>query len=221
MALTGDPRRWGAEPGVSGIIHVFDPYPYTFSWGSSEEEISQKNLTYLRETIEYEGPNNIAAFILESVTGTNGVLKPPKGYLEGVRKICDDYGILLMVDEVMAGFGRTGKWFGFMHTNPIVIPDIVCLAKGINSAYLPLGAVAVRDHIANFFRKNPSSYGSTYNSHPTPLASSFAALRYMMKNKIVENAAKMEAVVREEMIKLKKKHKCFKTRADCGFIWYA
>jgi taurine--2-oxoglutarate transaminase len=126
--MTGDPRRWGSEPGIAGVIHVMDPYPYSFGWGATEEEITKKNLGYLREVIQYEGnrfsflveifwnflnssagPSNIAGFILETVVGTNGVLKAPKGYLEGVRALCDEYGIVMIADEVMAGFGRTGN----------------------------------------------------------------------------------------------------------------
>jgi taurine--2-oxoglutarate transaminase len=206
MAMTGDPRRWGSEPGMPGVVHIMDPYPYSFSWGATEEEIAQKNLTYLREVIQYEGPNNVAAIFLETVTGTNGVLKAPKGYLEGVRALCDEYGILMCADEVMAGFGRTGKWFGFMHTTPTVIPDIVTMAKGINGAYVPLGCVASRDHVADFFRKNPIGIGSTYNSHPVGLASAYAALQLMLKEKVVEHAKEMEPVMQKEMEKLAASH---------------
>jgi taurine--2-oxoglutarate transaminase len=138
-----------------------DPYPYNYSWDAkTEEELTQKNLQYLAEVIAFEGGHNIAAFFIEPVTGTNGILKQPKGYLEGVRALCDQHGILMVADEVMNGFGRTGKWFGFEHTSPTVLPDIVCTAKGINGAFLPLGCVAVRDHVADYFRKNAISIGT-------------------------------------------------------------
>jgi taurine--2-oxoglutarate transaminase len=220
IALTGDPRRWGSEPTglMPGVIHIMDPYPYSFSWGKSEEEVTKNNLIYIKETIEYEGPKNIAAIFVESVTGTNGILKPPKGYLEGLRTLCDEYGILLICDEVMSGFGRTGKWFGFMHTSPLIIPDIVTMAKGINGAYIPLGAVACRDHIAEFFRKNPIGIGTTYNSHPIGLASAYAALKYMMENQVVEHVQKMELIMKQEMEKLASQHLSIKQGRVIGLF---
>jgi len=219
MSLTGDPRRWNVEPAsMPGVIHVMDPNPYSFSFGKSEEEITKNNLTYLREVIEYEGPNNIAAMFLESVTGTNGVLKPPKGYLEGVRALCDQHGILMCVDEVMAGFGRTGKWFGFMHSSPVIIPDIVTMAKGINGAFVPLGAVGCRDHVADFFRKNPIGIGTTYNAHPIGLASSYAVLLHMLENNVVEHAEQMQPVMQQEMEKLAKKHRSVKQWRNLGLF---
>ncbi len=154
MGLTGDPRRWYSEPNNSGVIHFMDPQPYSLSWGQSEDEISKQSLQHLKEVIMYEGANNIAAIFLEPVTGTNEILIPPKGYLEGVRAICDENGILMVCDEVMNGFGRTGTMFGFMNSSPLVIPDIVTIAKGINGAFIPLGAVACRDHVAQHFMKN-------------------------------------------------------------------
>lgn len=191
ISMTGDQRRWAGEAGATGHIHVFDPFPYSFSWGESDEEITQRNMDYLRETIHYEGPHTIAAIYLESITGTNGILKPPKGYLEGVRAICDEFGIVMVCDEVMAGFGRTGKLFGFCHA-PTVVPDIVTFAKGINAAFMPLGGVGLRDPLANHFRKNPITVGSTYNSHPTILASAHATIKYYLEHGIVPHVASME-----------------------------
>jgi taurine--2-oxoglutarate transaminase len=130
----------------------------------------------LNEVIDAEGGHTIAAIFVEAVTGTNGVLPSPKGYLEGLRALCDQHGILLVCDEVMSGFGRTGKLFGFCHA-PTVIPDIVTFAKGVNGAYLPLGGVGIRDHVAAHFRANNVGIGSTYNSHPVALASAYAALQ--------------------------------------------
>src|SRR5271165_6410553 len=146
MSLTGDPRRWAAEPGIPGVVHVLDPYHgIERGWESAES-----SLAMIEETIQLEGPQTIAAFILEPVTGTNGILVPPDGYLEGVRKLCDKYGILMIADEVMAGFGRTGAWFAVDHWN--VVPDLISMAKGLTSSYLPLGAVGMRHHIAQHFQ---------------------------------------------------------------------
>ncbi|EGG15200.1 aminotransferase class-III [Cavenderia fasciculata] len=217
MGLTGDPRRWGSEPGASGIVHFMDPFPYTFSWGSTEEEICQKSLQYLREVISYEGGKNIAAIFLEPVTGTNGILKPPAGYLEGVRQICDQHGILMVCDEVMNGFGRTGTMFGFEQANN-VIPDIVTMAKGINGAFIPLGAVACRDHVAAHFQKSPIGIGSTYNSHPVTLASAYAALQYFLRTDVLGNVHRMEPILQSLMEDLKKRHPTVKTFRSLGLF---
>src|SRR5450759_649476 len=153
IALTGDPRRWANEPGYPGVIRVFDPYKYRshlYAAGDSDATFTQKMLAQLEETIMYEGPNTIAAFVIETVTGTNGLIVPPDGYLQGVRAICDRYGILLICDEVMAGLGRTGAWFAVDHWD--VVPDILTMAKGLTSAYLPLGAVAINPAMVEFFK---------------------------------------------------------------------
>ncbi|GAM23892.1 hypothetical protein SAMD00019534_070670 [Acytostelium subglobosum LB1] len=205
ISLTGDPRRWPAEPAASGVVHFVDPFPVSFKWGDDEAEITKRSLQYLREIIMYEGGKNIAALFIEPVTGTNGILKPPRGYLEGIRQICDEHGILMVCDEVMNGFGRTGQMFGFMNSEGVV-PDIVTMAKGINGAYLPLGAVACRDHVANFFRVNPIGIGSTYNSHPVTLASAYAALQYFLKTDVLGNVRKMEPVLIECLKDLKRRH---------------
>jgi taurine--2-oxoglutarate transaminase len=208
MALTGDPRRWPTEPGVSGIVHVMDPYPYNFDWGgiTDEDELTRVNLQYLAEVIAYEGGHNIAAFFMEPITGTNGILKQPRGYLEGVRALCDQHGIMMVCDEVMTGFGRTGKMFGFEHTTPTVIPDIITMAKGINGAFLPLGCVGVRDHIREFFRTNNLPAGSTYNSHAVTLASAHAAILFNLRNDIVGRAAAMQTVFEDCMAGIAERH---------------
>jgi taurine--2-oxoglutarate transaminase len=218
MALTGDPRRFYSEPGVTGVVHFMDPFPYSFSWGSSEDEITQKSLQQLREVIMYEGPKNIAAIFLESVTGTNGVLLPPKGYLEGIRKMCDEHGILMVCDEVMNGFGRTGKMFGFMHTSPMIIPDIITMAKGINGAFVPLGAVACRDHVAQYFMKNPVGIGSTYNSHPIGLASAYAVLKYMLKARVLDNVSKLAPIMKTLQKDLAARHPSIKSTRSIGLF---
>jgi taurine--2-oxoglutarate transaminase len=200
ITLTGDPRRWPNEPGYPGVVHVLDFYHGTTRpWDDAATALQT-----LRETIELEGPKTIAAFIIEPVTGTNGILIPPPGYLEGVRAICDEYGILMIADEVMAGFGRTGKWFAVDHWN--VVPDIITCAKGLTSSYLPLGVVGLRAHVAEHFEKNVFAGGLTYNSHPVCLAAALATIEVMEHDQIVENAAKMGSVMAGHHQELAAKH---------------
>ena len=181
IAATGDPRRWSQAP-MPGIIHVLDPY-HGIERGWDDAAAA---LACLEEVIVLEGAHTIAGFILESVTGTNGILVPPDGYMQGVRALCDKYGILMIVDEVMAGFGRTGKWFAIEHWN--VVPDLITMAKGLTSAYVQLGAVGVRRPIANHFGKNPFPGGLTYNSHPLACAAALAAIDVMEQDGLVERA---------------------------------
>lgn len=204
LQLTGDPRRWASEPGGPGFVRVMDPWPYTYSFGTTEEEITARHLTYLEEVIQYEGPHTIAAMFVETVTGTNGVLRPPKGWLPGLRALLDKYGILLVCDEIMCGFGRTGKLFAFEHEG--VLPDIVTFAKGLTSSYLPLGAMGVRRPIADHFRKHVFVGGLTYNSHALCLAAALAAIDVMIDEGMIENAARLESVMRSEMDRLQARH---------------
>jgi len=204
MMLTGDPRRWASEPGAPGFIRVMDPQPLSYSFGTTDEEKTANNLRYLEEMIQYEGPDQIAAFFIESVTGTNGVLIPPRGYLQGLRALTKKYGILLVCDEVMAGFGRTGKMFAFEHGD--IVPDIVTMAKGLTSSYVPLGAMGVSDAIATFMRTHYFAGGSTYNAHPFALGTALAVLEVTLEEGLVENAAKMGVVMRREMDRLTAKH---------------
>jgi taurine--2-oxoglutarate transaminase len=171
ISLTGDPRRWAAEPGIPGVVRVLDPYHgIERGWESAES-----SLQMIEEVIQLEGPHTIAAFILETVVGTNGILIPPDGYLEGVRMLCDKHGILMIADEVMAGFGRTGEWFAVDQWK--VVPDLICMAKGLTSSYIPLGAVGMRHHIAQHFQQNVFYGGLTYNSHPVGCAAALASSR--------------------------------------------
>ncbi|MBV9484160.1 MAG: aminotransferase class III-fold pyridoxal phosphate-dependent enzyme, partial [Acidobacteria bacterium] len=171
ISLTGDPRRWANEPGMPGVVRVLDPYHgVDRGWQSAES-----SLAMIEEIIQLEGPHTIAAFILETVTGTNGILIPPDGYMQGVRKLCDRYGILMIADEVMAGFGRTGEWFAIDHWK--VVPDLICMAKGLTSSYLPLGAVGMRPAIAKHFQDKVFFGGLTYNSHPMGCAAALATIR--------------------------------------------
>ncbi len=216
MSLTGDPRRWPNEPGPPGHVRVMDPWPYHYSFGDDEEAITQANLTYLEEVIMYEGPQTIAAMIVEPVTGTNGVLIPPRGYLKGLRDLLDKYDILMICDEVMAGFGRTGKLFSFMHDD--IIPDLVCMAKGLTSSYLPLGAVGMRDKIGKYFQDHVFWGGLTYNSHPMGCAAALANIEVLLEEKLIENAAKLEPVMKAEMQKLKEAHPSFRAGRAIGLF---
>ena len=204
MQLTGDPRRIPNQPGAPGFVHVMDPWPYNYSFGDNEEEITKNNLVYLEEVIQYEGPDSIAAMFIETVTGTNGILPPPKGYLKGLKALLEKYGILLVTDEVMCGWGRTGKLFGFMHDD--IVPDIVTTAKGLSSAYVPLGLMALSDPIADHFRENVFCGGLTYNSHALALATAHASIDVLIGEGMVENAARLEATMRSEMDRLTAAH---------------
>jgi taurine--2-oxoglutarate transaminase len=207
IALTGDPRRWANEPGYPGVIRVFDPYKYRshlYAEGDSDAVFSQKCLDQLEETLMYEGPQTVAAIFIEPVTGTNGLIVPPDGYMQGLRALCDRYGILLICDEVMAGLGRTGTWFAVDHWN--VVPDIVTMAKGLTSAYLPLGAVAISKKIADFYRDRMYFGGLTYSAHPMCLAAAVATLGVLHEDNLVGNSRRMGAVMAGLMADLKAKH---------------
>jgi len=200
ISLTGDPRRWAAEPGIPGVVHVLDPYHgIERGWESAES-----SLAMLEETIQLEGPQTIAAVILEPVTGTNGVLIPPDGYLEGVRKLCDKYGILMIADEVMSGFGRTGAWFAVDHWK--IVPDLLCMAKGLTSSYLPLGAVGMRHHIAQHFQDKVFYGGLTYNSHHMGCAAALATIRVYEEDHLIDNAKKVGALLNQLGTDLQAKH---------------
>lgn len=216
MMLTGDPRRWPNEPGMPGVVRVMDPTPYDFSFGKTEAEIVQNNLTYVDEVIRYEGPSTIAAMFIETVTGTNGILAPPEGYLEGLKQILDKHGILLVCDEVMCGWGRTGKRFAFEHSS--VVPDICTMAKGLTSSYLPLGVMAVSDRIAEHFRQNVFWGGLTYNAHPMCCAAALAAIDVLEEEKLTENSAKMGEVMRGHMERMAKKHRSVREHRNIGLF---
>jgi taurine--2-oxoglutarate transaminase len=200
LTATGDPRRWAMEPGMPGIIHV--PHPYH---GMKRGTASGADaLAELEEIIMLEGPQTIAGFIIETVTGTNGIHVPPDGYLEGVRALCDKHGILLICDEVMSGFGRTGEWFAVDHWK--VVPDILTMAKGLTSAYVALGAVGVRRKIADHFKDKVYYGGLTYNSHPLGCAAALATIAVYEEDKLLERARKMGVVMKQMHDDLKKKH---------------
>ncbi len=210
MAVTGDPRRVAWEPtNMPGVVHFLDPYRYRSTFHRtnpdiSEAEFTQDYLNHLEEIILYEGPETIAAVLVESVTGTNGIIIPPAGYLQGVRALCDRYKILLIADEVMSGFGRTGKWFAVDHWN--VVPDLMTMAKGLTSAYAPLGAVAMRPEIAAFFNDRVYQSGLTYTAHPISLAAAIANIRVMQEDHLIEHAAAMGQVLHRMLTDLGEQH---------------
>src|SRR6202451_164157 len=200
IALTGDPRRWAAEPGIPGVVHVLDPYHgIERGWDSAET-----SLAMIEETIQLEGSHTFAAFILETVVGTNGILIPPDGYMQGGRTLCDKYGILMIADEVMAGFGRTGEWFAIDHWK--VVPDLLCMAKGLTASYLPLGAVGMRHHIAQHFQDKVFYGGLTYNSHPMGCAAALATIRVYEEDNLIDNTKKMGAIMKTLGAEMQAKH---------------
>jgi taurine---2-oxoglutarate transaminase len=217
ITLTGDPRRWPAEPGVPGVVRMLDPYTYRCPAGHPDPCPVCTGAPHLEEILQYEGAHTVAAVILETVTGTNGVIVPPDGYLQAIREVCDRRGILLITDEVMAGFGRTGKWFAVENWN--VVPDIITLAKGINSGYVPLGAMIVREPIANWVRDKYFAGGLTYSGHPLACASAIASIEAFKEEGIVENAAEMGGVFAEELRGLQERHPSIGDVRGLGCFW--
>ncbi|HEY7510426.1 MAG TPA: aminotransferase class III-fold pyridoxal phosphate-dependent enzyme [Vicinamibacteria bacterium] len=200
MTLTGDPRRWPNEPGIPGVVHFLDPYHgIERGWDTAEQ-----SLAMLEEVIQLEGPQSIAAIFLETVTGTNGILIPPDGYMQGVRALCDKHGILMVADEVMAGFGRTGEWFAINHWN--VVPDLLIMAKGLTSAYVPLGAVGMRQKIADTFKDKMFPGGLTYNSHPVACAAALATIAAYEEDDMIGNAKRMGVVMKGLHQELQARH---------------
>jgi taurine---2-oxoglutarate transaminase len=210
LSVTGDPRRTAWEPEVApGVVHFLDPYRYRSSFHRTNPDISEADfcqdyLNHLEEIILYEDPKTIAAVIIEPVTGTNGIIIPPDGYLQGIRKVCDEYGILLIADEVMSGFGRTGAWFAVDHWQ--VVPDLLTMAKGLTSGYSPLGAVAMKPEIAHYFDERVYHGGLTYNGHPISLAAAIANIEVMQEDHLVEHAAEMGKVMDDLNTEMKDRH---------------
>ena len=219
IQATGDPRRWPSEPAMPGIVKFWGPYPYRSQFHSQNEaEESQRALQHLEDVIMVEGANNIAAIMIESVVGTNGILVPPPGYLAGVREICNRTGIVMICDEVMAGFGRCGEWFAVDHWN--VVPDLICFAKGVNSGYVPLGGVIISDRIADTFRERQFPGGLTYSGHPLACASAVASINIFKEEKIVEHARHLGTdIVGPALQKLKDKHPSVGDVRGLGVFW--
>ena len=219
IQLTGDPRRWPSEPAMPGIIKFWGPYTYRSQFHSQNDaEESQRALQHLEDVVMVEGANNIAAIILETVVGTNGILVPPPGYLQGVRDLCNRTGIVMICDEVMAGFGRCGEWFAVDHWN--VTPDLICFAKGVNSGYVPLGGVVISEKIADTFRERAFPGGLTYSGHPLACASAVASINIFKEEKIVEHARHLgNDIIGPELQKLKDKHPSVGDVRGLGVFW--
>jgi taurine--2-oxoglutarate transaminase len=219
IAVTGDPRRWANEPIAVGALHFFGPYPYRSAFhATTPEEESARALEHLASLIELEGPSTIAAIMLETVVGTNGILVPPPGYLAGVRELCDRYGIVFIADEVMAGFGRCGEWFAIDHWG--VVPDLITFAKGVNSGYLPLGGVIISDPIAATFSDRVFPGGLTYSGHPLACASAVASIQIFQEEGIIEHARKIgEVVLGPALAELAEKHPSVGEVRGLGVFW--
>ncbi len=217
ITLTGDPRRWFAEPGMPGIVRMFDPYTYRCPAGHPDPCPVCSGGPHLEEILMYEGPHTVAAVILETVTGTNGIIVPPDGYLQSIREVCDRHGIMLICDEVMAGWGRTGRWFAVDHWD--VVPDIITTAKGINSGYVPLGAMTVRDHVYESIKDRFFAGGLTYSGHPLACAVAVASIEAFREEGIVENAAEMGRYLADELPKLAERHPSIGDVRGLGLFW--
>lgn len=219
IAMTGEPRRWGSEPGMPGIVHYWGPYLYRSAFhATTPEEETERALQHLRDLIMVEGAHSVAAIILETIVGTNGILVPPPGYLAGVREICDEHGIVMIADEVMAGFGRAGEWFAIDHWG--VVPDLMTFAKGVNSGYLPLGGVLINDAIAATFDQRPYPGGLTYSGHPLACASAVASINIFKDEGVVENARRLGTdVIGPELSKLADRHRCVGEARGLGVFW--
>ncbi|MED5811818.1 aspartate aminotransferase family protein [Mycolicibacterium sp. 050232] len=217
--LTGDPRRWPNDRGNAGTVHFNGPFLYRSSfYAETEEQESQRALEYLDKLIQMEGPATIAAIILESIPGTAGIMVPPPGYMAGVREICDRYGIVFIADEVMAGFGRSGKWFSIDHFD--VVPDLLTFAKGVNSGYVPLGGVAISPAIYDTFAHRAYPGGLTYSGHPLATAAAVATINAMADEGMVENAAKIGAeVLAPGLAELAVKHRSIGEVRGAGVFW--
>ncbi len=217
--VTGDPRRWPSDNGSAGTVHFFGPFLYRSPFhATTEAEECERALAHLEQVISLEGPGNIAAIILESVPGTAGIMPPPPGYLAGVRDLCDRHGIVYIADEVMAGFGRTGRWFGFEHGE--VVPDLITFAKGVNSGYVPLGGVVINEAIAATFDNRVYPGGLTYSGHPLACGAAVATIETMRDEGIVENAARLGTdVFGPALAKLADAHPAVGEARGLGVFW--
>jgi taurine--2-oxoglutarate transaminase len=219
IAMTGDPRRWASEPGMPGIVRYWGPYPYRSAFHSdSPEQETERALQHLHDLIMVEGGTTIAAIILETIVGTNGILVPTPGYLAGVRAICDEFGIIMIADEVMSGFGRAGEWFAVDHWG--VTPDLITFAKGVNSGYVPIGGVLINDAINETFQQRVYPGGLTYSGHPLACASAVASINIFKEEGIIEHARSLGTdVIGPELAKLADKHPSVGEVRGLGVFW--
>ncbi len=213
----GDPRRLAAEPGIPGIVRVLDPYCYRCVFGQEPETCHRECISHVEQVIQFEGPENVAAILMEGVTGTSGLFVPPDDYWPRLREMCDRYGILLIADEVMSGFGRTGEWFAVNHWD--VAPDMITMAKGITSGSLPLGGVIVSEQIASFFQERTFWSGLTCSGHPMSCAAGIATLGVYQEDDLLENARRMERVMAEGLADLLSRHPTVGNVRGIGLFW--
>jgi taurine---2-oxoglutarate transaminase len=212
LTVTGDPRRWASEPGIPGVVRI----PDFHRWARKDPEPVEAVLRETEDVIRYEGGHTIAAVIVETVVGSNGILIPPDGYMQGLRRICDASGILLIADEVMAGFGRTGRWFAVDHWD--VVPDLMTMAKGLTSAYVQLGAVGLRPHVARVFQEKAFPGGLTYNSHPLACAAALATLAVYEDEGLLENARRMGELMRGRLAEIASRHPSVGAHRNIGLF---
>jgi taurine--2-oxoglutarate transaminase len=217
IALSGDPRRPPVEPAMPGVVRVFDPYCYRCSFGLTYPECNLKCADSVEEVIQYETPETVAAVLVESVVGSNGLIVPPDGYMQRLREICTRNNVLLIADEVMSGFGRTGKWFAI--DNWGVVPDMITMAKGLTSGYVPLGAVAISRKIMDVLDKQMLWAGLTYNAHPLACGAAIATLKVYEEDKMFANAVAMGDVIRKETDAMKDRHKSVGDARGLGLFW--
>jgi taurine--2-oxoglutarate transaminase len=206
MTASGDARRWPAEPGMPGIVRVPDPFTYRSPFGDDPETVGRKTVEFVEEVIQYEGPGTIAAMLIETVTGSNGIIIPPDNYLPLLQETLRRYDILLIADEVMSGFGRTGRWFAYQHWG--TQPDLVTMAKGLTGSYVPLGAVAVSERIARYFDDHVLWAGLTYAGHPVGCAAGLGALDAYEEEGLIEHAAELGVFLRDRLLAMKERHPC-------------
>lgn len=219
ITVTGDPRRWPSEPGLPGVVHFWGPYPYRSAFhAESEVQECERALEHLRDTIIFEGPSTVAAIVIETVVGTNGILVPPDGYLKGVRDLCDEFAIVMIADEVMAGFGRCGEWFAIDHWG--VVPDLITFAKGVNSGYVPLGGVIISDEISATFAKRPYPGGLTYSGHPLACASAVASINIFREEDVIGHARSIgRDVIGPGLAALAERHPSVGDVRGLGVFW--
>ncbi len=217
ITLTGDPRRWPAEPGIPGVVHYFGPYPYNCPFGTDDpEECGKRTLEVLKTQIMLDGPKTIAAIFMEPIVGTNGIIIPPKNYVQGVRQLCDENGILLVSDEVMAGWGRTGRWFGI--DNFDVVPDIITTAKGLTSGYVQLGAMIWNKKLWDYFSEHPFTGGLTYGGHALGCATGIANIEVYKKENLIRKSADNGEYLKKKLEGLKENHPSLGD-ARCQGLW--
>ncbi|MBF0528178.1 MAG: aminotransferase class III-fold pyridoxal phosphate-dependent enzyme [Deltaproteobacteria bacterium] len=204
MSLTSDWRCWAFEPSIPGVIHCLDPYCYRCPFGATYPACDLQCAKHVEDVIRFEGSKRIAGFVAETIVGANGIIVPPDGYWQKIREVCDKYGVLLICDEVMTGFGRTGKWFAIEHWG--VVPDVITMAKGISSGYVPLGAMSVREWVAKLFEDRPYLHGHTYSNHPLAMAAGAATIEAYKADGLIERAVEMGEYLMNKTLELSDKH---------------